>query len=71
MQGKSGGAPMWFVAVHWVCRSWGFLGGAGQGHPTTCVLPWATLTKLKSNLRWLLVSLGLEIPKYNQAVNLG
>ena len=36
----------------------------------TCVLPWATLPELYSNLRWLLV-LGLEIPRRSQAVNLG
>ena len=26
---------MWSVAVHWLCRLWGFLGGAGQGQPLT------------------------------------
>ena len=37
----------------------------------TCVLPWATLPKLQSNLRGLLLVLGLEIPRESQAVNLG
>ena len=33
---QHGDAPMWSVAVHWVCRPWGFLGGRGQGHPRLC-----------------------------------
>ena len=37
----------------------------------TCVLPGATLPELYSNLRWLLLVLVLEIPRQNQAVNLG
>ena len=30
-----------------------------------------TLPELQSNLRWLLLVLGLEIPRQSQAVNLG
>ena len=37
----------------------------------SCVLPQATLPELYSNLRWLLLVLGLEIPRRSQAVNLG
>ena len=32
---------------------------------------WGPLSELHSNLRWLLLVLGLEIPKQSQAVNLG
>ena len=35
MQRQGGGSPKWTVAVHWVHRLWGFLGGAGQGQPPT------------------------------------
>ena len=37
----------------------------------TCVLPEATLPKLESNLKWLLLVLDLEILRGSQAVNLG
>ena len=33
VQGQGGAAPVWSVAVHWVCWPWGFPGGAGQGQP--------------------------------------
>ena len=36
----------------------------------TCVLPRAILPEIESNLRWLLLVLGLEIPRQSQAVNL-
>ena len=45
MQGQGGGALTWSVAVHWVHKLWGFLGGAGQGQ-TLPVLPGATLPEL-------------------------
>ena len=32
---------------------------------------WVLLHELQSNLRWLLLVLGLEIPRQSQAVNLG
>ena len=60
---QGGGAPVWSVAVHWVHRLWGFPGGAGQGQPPPLFGLWATLHELYSNLRWLLLVLGLEIPK--------
>ena len=46
VQQQVGGAPMWSVAAHWVHCPWGFLGGAGQGHPPTNVFPGATLLEL-------------------------
>ena len=38
MHRQVGGAQTWSVAVHWVCRFWGFIGGVGQGQPqpATC-----------------------------------
>ena len=36
----------------------------------TCVLLRATLPELLSNLRWLLLVLGLEIPRQSQTVKL-
>ena len=55
------------------------LGALAMGFPRwymprsgpTCVLPRATLPEVQSNLRWLLVVLGFEIPRRSQAVNLG
>ena len=70
MQGQGGGAPMWSVAVHCACGDWGFPGGAGQGQSPP-VFAWGPLSELHSNLRWLLLVLGLEIPRRSQAVNLG
>ena len=35
------------------------------------VFPGAALPELLSNLRWLLLVLGLEIPRQSQTVNLG
>ena len=41
MQGQGGGAPMWSIAVHWVHKFCGFLGGSGQGQPPSvfCLEP--------------------------------
>ena len=36
---------MWSVAVYWVHKLWGFLGGAMGGFPN-CVLPRAILHEL-------------------------
>ena len=50
------------------------LGFPGRYRPrsaSTCFLPRATLPEVQSNLRWLLVVLGFEIPRRSQAVNLG
>ena len=66
MQGQGSYALTWSIVVHWVCRLWDFLGGAGQGK-TPPVLPGATLPELLSNLRWLLHVLSLEIPRQSQA----
>ena len=33
VQGQGGGAPMWSVAVLWVCRVCGFLDDSGKGQP--------------------------------------
>lgn len=33
MQRQGGGALKWFVAAHWMCNVWGFLGDTGQGQP--------------------------------------
>ena len=69
VQGQGGGAPMWSVAVHCACGDWGFPGGAGQGQSPP-VFAWGPLSELHSNLRWLLLVLGLEIPRGRQTVNL-
>ena len=63
------GALMWSVAVHWVHWPWGIWGRADEGQPSP-VSPWGTLPELYSNVRWLLLVLGLELPKGSQAVNL-
>ena len=63
------GAPAWSVAVYWVLQLWGVLGGAGQGQ----LLPVFYLGPLdisyKAICRWLLLVLGLEVPRRDQTVN--
>ena len=39
MQGQGGGAPVWFVAAHWVLRLWGFLGSTDQVQPPPVFCP--------------------------------
>ena len=60
MQGQGGGAPMWSVAVHWV-RGVSRVVWA-KISPNLC-FAWGTLPEPYSNLRWLLVVLGLEITR--------
>ena len=62
---------MWSVAVHWVHRLWGFLGGAGQGQPPPVFFPGPSCMSYKAIYRWLLLVLGLEGPRHSQAMNLG
>ena len=71
VQGQSDRAPTWSVAVHWVHWPWGFPGGPGQGQlpPVFCLEP--SSMSYKVTFRWLLLVLGLEIPRRSQAVNLG
>ena len=71
MQGQGVGTLTWSVAVQWICRLWGFPEWCRPRSAPTCALPGATLPDLQSNLRWLLLVLGLEIPWRSQAVNLG
>ena len=59
MQGQGGGAPTWSVAVCWVCRLWGFLGGAGQGQPPPVFFPGSPGVSYTAVCRWLLLVLGL------------
>ena len=71
MQGQGGGVPMWSIAVHWVCSLWGFLGGSGQGQPLPVFCPGPPSVSYKAICRWLLLVLGLEVPRQGQAVNQG
>ena len=54
---------MWYVAVHWLCWFWGFLGGAGKGQHPCCVLPKAIFRNYKAICRWLLLVQSLEVPR--------
>ena len=53
-----GGALMWCVANHWVYKSWGLLGGAGQGQPPLCSF-WGHPNKLQSHLQLAATCAGL------------
>ena len=70
MQEQGGGLPTWSAAVHWVRWLWGFQVLQAKVSPHLC-FAWGTLPGLKSNLRWLLLVLGLDIPRRSRAVNLG
>ena len=50
-------------------RFWGFLGGAGQGQLPTVFYPGPPGINYKAIYRWLLLVLGLDVPKQGQAVN--
>ena len=69
--GCLGGASTWSEIVHQVCGHWGLLGGAGQGllPPVPCLGP-AGLS-YKAICRWLLLALGLKVPRRGQAMNWG
>ena len=71
MQGQGGAAPTLSVAVYWVSMLWCFLGGAGQGQPPPVFHPEPPCMSYKAICRWLLLVLGLEIPRGNQTLNLG
>ena len=59
-----GGAPVWSVAVHWVCRFWGFMGGVGQGQPQPVFCLGPPSINCKLIFRWLLLLvLSLEVPR--------
>ena len=62
MQGQGGGA----LTMVYSCP----LGVQAKVSPDLCVAQ-GHLSKLQNNLRWLLLVLGLEIPRQSQAVNLG
>ena len=53
-----------------VC-SGGFPGGGVQGQPQSMFCLGPPCLSYKSKLRWLLLVLGLEIPRQSQAVNVG
>ena len=59
-----GGASMWSKAVHQVLWLWGLPGGIGQGQ-----LPCVPCSSYKVICRWLLLVLGLEVPRRGQAAN--
>ena len=71
MQRQGGGAPTWSVAVHWVCRLWGFPGGADQGQPLPVFCPGAASISYKAICRWLLLVLGLDTASRGLAVSQG
>ena len=62
-----GGASVWPEAVHWACWLWGFLGGTGQGQlpPESC----PSCMSYKVICRWLVLVLGLEVPRRCKAMN--
>ena len=65
------------MVIYMVCscplgtQAMGFPGWYRPGSAPTCAVPGATLHELISNLSWLLVLPGLEIPRQSQAVKLG
>ena len=59
MQGKGGGAPLWSVAVHWVCRLWSLLGSARQDQLPPVFCPIAQ-HELQSNLQMPATCAGLR-----------
>ena len=63
VQGQGGGGLMWSVAIHWVHRLWGFPGGADQGQPSPVFHLGPPCMNYKAICRWLLLVLGLEVPK--------
>ena len=60
MQGQGGGALMWSVAVHWVCRLWGFLAGAGKGQPPPVFCLGPLGVSYKVICKWLHLVQGLR-----------
>ena len=76
--------PLWRIScagARWWCSdvvcgcpldllALGFTGWCRLKSAPTCVLPGVLYLSYKSNLRWLLLQLGLEIPRQRQAMNL-
>ena len=54
---------MWSIAVHWV-----LLGGAGKGQPPPVFCPGPPSVNYKAICRWLILVLGLEVPRQSQIV---
>lgn len=60
---------MWSEALHKVHWLSDFLGGAGQGQPVPC--PEAPGMSYTMTCTWLLLELGLEVPRRDQDLNQG
>ena len=58
--------------MYWEHRLWVFLGVAGKGQsPLAFCVEQPPFLSYKTICKWLLLVLGLEVPRLNQAVNLG
>ena len=62
---------MWSDAVHWVHWLWGLLGDSGQGLPPPIFCSGPLSMSSKEICRWLLVVLGLDVPRQGQAEDQG
>ena len=69
MCGQGDGAPRWSVAVHWVCRPYGFLGGTGQGWPSSVFYLGPPCLSYNTS-EMAATCVGLEIPRRSQGVKL-
>ena len=58
-------------AVHEVFWFWGLPGVAGKGHPLPVLFPGSTDMSCNAVCGWLLLVMGLEVPRQGQAVNQG
>lgn len=56
----------WTGAVYWVCWFW-----VVREVQATWVVPGTTLQELQAICRWLLLVLGVQVPRRGQAVNRG
>ena len=62
---------VWPEAVQWVLWLWGLPEGAGQGQPLPVFRTGPPGMSYKAIFRWLLLVLGLEVPRRGQAANQG
>ena len=54
---------MWSIVFHWVHRLWGFLSGAGHGHPPPMFFLGPPCRSCRAICRLLLLVLGVEVPR--------
>ena len=66
-----GDASMWCEAVHRVCWLWGLPGGTDQGQLLPVFCPGPPSMSYKVVCRWLLLVLGLNVPRQGQTPSQG